>query len=207
MDRRRFTLGSAVTALSLQGLAGGAQAVGSKQRGILPGKQAQDLADGVAQANSTSEAFDTWFRVSRSLFIFSQMTALVCKTDAGQDGPNVGIPGDVRRIYSSVPIAYPVGGWKHLSGSDWAQHVLVDQKVLIASGPTDLARYFPDHALLASLGARTLVNIPVVVCRRTVGAFAFLCPDISVNRRGIDAARQLTVLMAGPFLMAMGDQA
>jgi hypothetical protein len=134
--------------------------------------------EAVRNAGSANAAFTAWQAIAQKALPHLGMTALVSKVS--QEGKPQSI-GDVRRVFSSVPSAYPVGGWKHLSGSDWSRHVLERQQVLVASGGDALAKYFPDHELLRSLGTRTLVNVPVVVCRKTVGAFAFLCAQESVE--------------------------
>jgi hypothetical protein len=155
-------------------------------------------ADVVRSSESTREAFAQWSTTVSTVMPFLHMTALVAKE--GSD-PAAG-PGDVRRVYSSVPSAYPVGGWKHLAGSDWAAHVLQGQRILVASGEAQLKHYFPDHELLASLGTRTLVNIPVVVCRRTIGALAFLCEQASIDSATTNELHRLVPSIAPAFLLS-----
>ncbi|MGN8063370.1 hypothetical protein ACTJK4_17100 [Ralstonia sp. 22111] len=87
-----------------------------------------------------------------------------------------------------------------MTGSDWAAHVLQGQRVLVASGEAQLKRYFPDHALLASLGTHTLVNIPVVVCRRTIGALALPCEQASIDSTTINELHRLVPSLAPAFL-------
>jgi hypothetical protein len=111
----------------------------------------------------------------------------------------------VRRIYSTVPESYPVGGWKHLSGSDWANTVLVRREVLVASGDADLRHYFPDHELLRSLGTVTLVNVPVVCCERAIGAFAFMCGE-PLTRAAVTDELILLTALAAPLFVADVDE-
>ncbi|WP_150740009.1 GAF domain-containing protein [Pandoraea anapnoica] len=110
----------------------------------------------------------------------------------------------MQRVFSTIPTAYPVGGWKHLTGSDWARYVLIDQRTLIASGHERLMHFFPDYALLESLGVRTLVNIPVVVCRRTVGAFALLLETPTVDQDALAQVEAIALLMSGVFTLGQG---
>jgi hypothetical protein len=149
----------------------------------------------IRQATSRDAAIQAWLEVVKPRLPFLQATALVSR-------PRPEAPkelGAVRRIYSTVPSAYPVGGWKQLSGSDWARKVLERGEVLVANNGSDLEHYFPDHKLLKSLGTATLVNIPVVVCKRTVGAFAFMCAEIVPESVSTDEIRLLTALTAPLF--------
>lgn len=197
MNRRQF---AATAAAGLFTTSVGAQSV-ARAPSAAGGAKAASAFDAAAasiqKSESIQEALSAWSAVAREVLPFVQMTALRAKVDPA-GGP---ASGDVRRIFSTVPSAYPVGGWKHLTGSDWSRHVLERQQVLVASGDDALAHYFPDHELLRSLGTRTLVNIPVVVCRRTAGAFAFLCAQEVVDEQAISTAQKLAALAAPVFLL------
>jgi hypothetical protein len=149
----------------------------------------------IRQATSRDSAIQAWLEVVKPRLPFLQTTALVSRPR--RDAPKE--LGAVRRIYSTVPSAYPVGGWKQLSGSDWARKVLERGDVLVANNDADLEHYFPDHQLLKSLGTTTLVNIPVVVCERTVGAFAFMCAEVVPESAITEEIRLLTALTAPLF--------
>ncbi|WP_150627958.1 GAF domain-containing protein [Pandoraea captiosa] len=149
-------------------------------------------------------AFWAWSSVVRPILPFAHVTALVCR--APDRAGAVGEPqiGDVQRVFSTIPAAYPVGGWKHLTGSDWARYVLIDQRTLIASGHERLTQFFPDYPLLESLGVRTLINIPVVICRRTVGAFALLLETPTVDQAALAEVEAIAPLMSGVFALGQG---
>ena len=66
----------------------------------------------------------------------------------------------VRRAYTSHPDAYPVGGTKSTAGSDLAA-LFSDGRASLMTSPVELARVFPDHELIASLGCGAAMNIPV----------------------------------------------
>lgn len=149
----------------------------------------------IRQATSRDAAIQGWLDVVKLRLPFLQATALVSRPR--RDAPNE--LGAVRRIFSTVPSAYPVGGWKQLSGSDWARKVLERGEVLVANNDADLEHYFSDHQLLKSLGTATLVNIPVVVCNRTVGAFAFMCIEVVPEKAITEEIRLLTALTAPLF--------
>src|SRR5262245_45063341 len=69
--------------------------------------------------------------------------------------------GHSERRYTSRPDAYPVGGRKPLPPSDWARQVFHDQRAFIGRTAADIERVFADHALIASLGCASVLNLPV----------------------------------------------
>ncbi|MHA7685328.1 hypothetical protein [Cupriavidus sp. PET2-C1] len=206
MNRRQFSTGSGLALLAFGALAQEKTGIRPEQADVagVDSTLAGQATAAVRGGESVQDAFARFAAVAAKAMPFLHMTALVAKAPAvgGADGP-----GDVRRLYSSVPSAYPVGGWKHLGGSEWAEHVLQQQRVLVAAGDVALARYFPDHALLRSLGTRTLVNVPVVVCRRTVGAFAFLCQHEGVAPDALAQVVSLAPSAAAVFVLGAGEQA
>ena len=195
MNRRHFTLTTAAGLLS-------SSFAFAAERAGRPAQEEWDsmlaAVTAIRNADSVQAAFTAWQAVAQKVLPHLQMTALVSKVSPEGKPQSI---GDVRRVFSTVPSAYPVGGWKHLSGSDWSRHVLERQHVLVAYGSDALAKYFPDHELLRSLGTRTLVNVPAVVCRKTVGAFAFLCAQESVGPEVTAALERMASVAAPVFLM------
>jgi len=200
MNRRTF---SSMAALGVAGLS----VVPSSHASSVPASSDNELGrllaanQAVRDAHSTDGAFDAWLQITRTTFPVVQATALTVRNEPGGD-PR---PGTVRRIYSTVPQSYPVGGWKKLGGSDWADTVLIRREVLVASGKEALAHYFPDHELLGSLGAVTLVNVPVVSCGRVLGAFAFFC-DRPLTRAAVTDELILLTSLAAPLFVAPADE-
>ncbi len=198
MNRRTF---SAMAALGVAGVsvAPSSPAASVSQDNPLNTLLAANQA--VRDAHSKEGAFDAWLQATRQVFPVLQATALIVRNEPGGD-PR---PGTVRRIFSTVPQAYPVGGWKKLGGSDWADTVLIRREVLVASGNDALAHYFPDHELLRSLGTVTLVNVPVVSCSQAIGAFAFFCDRPLARTAVTDELVLLTSLAASLFIEAPSE--
>mgnify|MGYP001794420128 CR=1 FL=1 len=70
--------------------------------------------------------------------------------------------GLARRVYTSHPDTYPVSGTKPIQPNDWTRHVIDNAMVFVANTVEEFAIYFPDHALIQSLGCESAINIPVV---------------------------------------------
>ncbi len=69
--------------------------------------------------------------------------------------------GLARRVYTSHPEAYPVSGTKPMSQGAWTEQVVERGEVFVANTVAEFAIYFPDHALIESLGCHSALNVPV----------------------------------------------
>lgn len=71
----------------------------------------------------------------------------------------------VRRVYSNQPAAYPTSGTKPLRGNtgDWFKTVFDQRLTFSANTIEDIAKVFPDHELIGSLGLGSVINLPIVL--------------------------------------------
>ena len=76
---------------------------------------------------------------------------------------------EVERIYSSNTAAYPVGGRKEKRGTPWSSAVLDRGEVFVARNPDEVREAFFDHALIASLGIGSIMNVPLAYRGRSLG--------------------------------------
>jgi transcriptional regulator with GAF, ATPase, and Fis domain len=82
--------------------------------------------------------------------------------------------GESERIYTSHPREYPVGGKKALNPTAWTEQVLRRQQPYLGRTPADVQAVFFDHALIASLGCGSVLNVPVVWDGRVLGTINLL---------------------------------
>ena len=84
--------------------------------------------------------------------------------------------GLVRRAYSSRPKQYPTSGTKPLRGNtgDWFETVFNQRRTFVANTIEDIAKVFPDHELIGSMGLGSVVNYPVVLEGELVSAINLL---------------------------------
>ena len=82
--------------------------------------------------------------------------------------------GESERIYTTHPREYPVGGKKALNPTAWTEQVLRRQQPYLGRAPEDVATVFFDHALIASLGCGSVLNVPVVWDGRVLGTLNLL---------------------------------
>lgn len=106
---------------------------------------------------------------------------------------------EVERLYSAHPGDYPVGGRKKKAATRWGQLVLIERQVLVTQGLAELAQTFDDHARMAALGVRSLVNVPVVRDGLCVGVLNFGFGNERVEGEQVEWARRLGPLALGAF--------
>jgi hypothetical protein len=82
--------------------------------------------------------------------------------------------GDSERIYTTHPREYPAGGRKALNPTPWAEQVLRRQRPYLGRTAADVRAVFFDHALIASLGCGSVLNVPVVWDGRSLGTINLL---------------------------------
>jgi transcriptional regulator with GAF, ATPase, and Fis domain len=82
--------------------------------------------------------------------------------------------GESERIYTTHPREYPVGGRKALNPTPWTEQVLRRQQPYLGRTPADVQTVFFDHALIASLGCGSVLNLPVVWDGRVLGTINLL---------------------------------
>src|SRR6266853_2023945 len=75
---------------------------------------------------------------------------------------------------SGEPEAYPVGGRKPVPPTPWARRLFEERQPYIGYTADDIREVFFDHALIASLGCASVLNLPVVHDGRTLGVLNLL---------------------------------
>jgi GAF domain-containing protein len=78
------------------------------------------------------------------------------------------------RCYTNQPAAYLVGGRKPFTESAWSRQVFAERRPYIGRSAEDLRAVFFDHALIASLGCDSVLNVPVVHGGRVLGTLNLL---------------------------------
>lgn len=110
--------------------------------------------------------------------------------------------GLARRAWSSDEVAYPVSGAKPLHDDDWSRAVLGRHENWVMNSIEHIAQHFPDHALIASLGCASCLNLPVPVAGQVLGTVNILGPAGHFTAERIAAAETLRLPAAAAFLLA-----
>jgi hypothetical protein len=102
----------------------------------------------------------------------------------------------VQRRYTNAPEAYPVSGTKPIVRDAWFEHVHDGLKTFRANSIAEIAKVFPDHALIASLGCGSVINIPVVFAGELVATINLLDADGAYPQAKGEIAESLLSLPA-----------
>lgn len=78
------------------------------------------------------------------------------------------------RCYSNQPAAYPVGGRKPFNETAWSRQVFGERRPYVGRSAEDIRAVFFDHALIASLGCDSVLNLPVTHDGRVLGTLNLL---------------------------------
>src|SRR5262249_43629735 len=81
---------------------------------------------------------------------------------------------EAQRYYSNQPQAYPVGGAKPMTDTEWSRQVIGQGRPWIGRNYQDVTWAFFDHALIRSLGCEGAINVPVRWGGRTIGQLTLL---------------------------------
>lgn len=108
------------------------------------------------------------------------------------------------RVYTNMREAYPVGGRKPITDSPWMQQVMQQGQPYIGRTADDIRDVFFDHALIESLGCRSVLNIPLRWRGETLGTLNLLHQENWYGTQHVETARVFAQL-AVPALMAAAD--
>ncbi|MDP9894136.1 GAF domain-containing protein [Variovorax boronicumulans] len=110
----------------------------------------------------------------------------------------------LQRLWSSDTQAYPVAGRKRKTLTPWTRQLLVRAEVFIGEGDAALAEVFDDHALIAALGLRAVVNVPLLEDGRCAATFNVLGTRARWMPQEIALVRLLALLATPWVLRARG---
>jgi hypothetical protein len=78
------------------------------------------------------------------------------------------------RVFSSDEGTYPVSGTKPILHNSWFDIIHRERRPFVANTIAEIARVFPDHELIRSLGCGSVVNLPVEIGGELVGTVNLL---------------------------------
>ena len=100
-----------------------------------------------------------------------------------------------RRAYSDHPAEYPTSGTKPITPNAWFDIVHGERRSFIANTIEDIAKLFPDHELIASMGLGSVWNLPVVLGGELVATINMLDEP---HHYGADAVTKALPLLSVP---------
>ena len=107
----------------------------------------------------------------------------------------------LRRVHSSHPAEYPVGGEKTVEvAAGWLDRCVTAQEPYFGPDRAAVREIFADHELIESLGCGAIINVPVVSGGRTLGVLNILDAEGAYDDSSVRAAESLAPL-AVPALL------
>ncbi|WP_340682236.1 GAF domain-containing protein [Amycolatopsis coloradensis] len=101
----------------------------------------------------------------------------------------------LRRVHSSHPVEYPVGGEKTVEvAAGWLERCITGQEPYFGPDSAAVREIFADHELIDRLGCGAVINVPVVDGGRTLGVLNLLDAEGSYDDDSVAAARSLAPL-------------
>lgn len=108
--------------------------------------------------------------------------------------------GEVRRIYSSQPAAYPVGGRKKMGPTPWGELVLDRGQAWLGNGAEDIRWAFPDAEQILALGCEACACAPITADGRIIGVLSISDAADSYSIGDVQALSALAGLLADPLM-------
>lgn len=109
---------------------------------------------------------------------------------------------EVARVYSNQPEAYPVFGRKPMGPTPWGAHVMDGRRPFLGRDMEAIRWAFFDHALIASLGCGSVINIPIVYDDKTIGTMNLLDAEFHYTEADVAKVAELAPLLIPAFLIA-----
>ncbi|MGW3992557.1 GAF domain-containing protein [Amycolatopsis sp. NPDC004772] len=101
----------------------------------------------------------------------------------------------LRRVHSSHPAEYPVGGEKTVEvAAGWLDRCITAQEPYFGPDKAAVREIFADHELIESLGCGSIINVPVVDGDRTLGVLNILDAEGAYDEDSVQVARSLAPL-------------
>ena len=108
------------------------------------------------------------------------------------------------RVYSNMPVAYPVSGTKPYNETHWSDITLKQRRTFVANTIEDIAKVFDDHELIRSLGCESVINVPIIIDGEVVGTINCLHEADFYTEERVKAADALK--LPGAVCMLLHDK-
>jgi hypothetical protein len=101
----------------------------------------------------------------------------------------------LRRVHSSHPAEYPVGGEKTVEvAAGWLDRCITAQEPYFGPDRAAVREIFADHELIEALGCGAIINVPVVAGGRTLGVLNILDAEGAYDEDSVKVAESLAPL-------------
>ena len=107
--------------------------------------------------------------------------------------------GEVERVHTSDPQAYPLAGRKPRRDTAWSRQVLVRGEPYYANDEAGIRAAFEDAEKILGLGLGAVINVPVKDGARVLGTLNFLRETGGYRPEDVDEALKIAALARPVF--------
>ena len=106
----------------------------------------------------------------------------------------------LKRLFSSDPDSYAVGGFKDIKQNHWTDVVITKQQPFVANTIAELPEVFFDHQFIASLGLGSVINWPIIFNQQVIGTVNLLAGEGAYLKSELGSLERLYPWLLAPFL-------
>lgn len=111
------------------------------------------------------------------------------------------VAGHARRVYSNMPIEYPISGTKPVRPTRWTDKVIGNHENFVANTLDELSEVFEDFELIESLRCGSVLNVPIVVAGKLLGTVNCLHSEHYFTQERVSAIETLNLNAAACFML------
>ncbi len=110
------------------------------------------------------------------------------------------LPGgqEVERIYSSLPVEYPIGGRNAVDQTEWTRQ-MERGECFVANQPSEFGEHFHNLDTIVSQGFGAVINIPVNQGSRRLGSLNLLDREGAYRGDVLPACREAGAMAVAGF--------
>ena len=138
-----------------------------------------DFDHALGEAAKPDDAFDALHELTRATVGVRLFTIMTVDMDQML----------ARRVYTSDPENYPCSGTKPVEMNSWFEVVHTRREMFVANTLAEIAKVFPDHELIGSLGCGSVVNLPIVLGGQLVATMNVLDREHHYSSERVSADR------------------
>jgi hypothetical protein len=110
------------------------------------------------------------------------------------------VEGDmIRRVYSSAPDKFPVGGAKKMGPTPWGNLVIKEKQKFLARDKERLRWAFYDHGITEGMGGGSGITIPVVDGGVCIGVLSLTGAEFAYEEKHVEIAEAISQSLLPAF--------
>ena len=156
----------------------------------MPSTDQLALAEAIALADQPQAGFAALHLLAEAVVGAKMFTVLAF------DFPN----NVMVRLYSTNEAIYPTNAADPITDSIWERTLIGERRPLVLNDPEAMATLLPNVPELVDLGCEAMLNLPVVIAGKTIGAVNMLAETGRYTAERVESAKALAPAAAALIL-------